>query len=304
MAKTFARRKKLYRGATIPHQTATKCIFCGSSGPLTLEHVYSKWTHRFLPPRAMKNYSAMHVNSTVLKSDRTLVIRPGDIRDWQIACVCGGSKNTCNNGWMREKIEEIARPIMAPLIEGNGFLRGETTLIHPAQQRIIANWAVLKAMVAEFDPQGTVTTHYMQRRFFKAKLTPPAGWAVWIGPYLRGNWVSHYGSTPFLYLSPKQEMRAGPNVRATHHNGHITTQVVGQLFIQVIRCPYRSFIERWRFATPDKGSFFRIWPPSGTIINWPGQFMSDRDADHIASAMYNFLMAGTAPLLAKAIADS
>jgi hypothetical protein len=138
MAKTFARRKKLYRGATIPHQTATKCIFCGSSGPLTLEHVYSKWTHRFLPPRAMKNYSAMHVNSTVLKSDRTLVIRPGDIRDWQIACVCGGSKNTCNNGWMREKIEEIARPIMAPLIEGNGFLRGETTLIHPAQQRITA----------------------------------------------------------------------------------------------------------------------------------------------------------------------
>lgn len=174
-------------------------------------------------------------------------------------------------------------------------------MVFPNQQRMIANWAVLKAMVAEFDPQSTVTTHYMQRRYFKDNLKPPAGWTVWIGPYLRGNWVTHWGSTPFQYFSRKQEMRAGPDVRATHHNSHISTQVVGKLFIQVIRCPYRGFVERWRFATPDKGSLFRIWPPSETIINWPGQFMSDRDADYVAGAMFNFLMAGTAPLLERAI---
>jgi hypothetical protein len=298
MAKTYKRIRKRYRNAIIPDQRALKCMFCGFPGALTLEHVFSRWTHRFLPPRSMKNYSAMHVDSHVDRSDRTLIVRPGDIRDWQIRCVC---EKTCNNGWMREKVENPARAIMGRLIDGTDFLKGETTLIFPHQQRMIANWAVLKAMVAEFDPQSTVTTHYMQRRYFKDNLKPPAGWAVWIGPYLRGNWVTHWGSTPFQYFSRKQERRAGPDVRATYHNSHISTQVVGKLFIQVIRCPYRGFVERWKFATPDKGSLFRIWPPSETIINWPGQFMSDRDADYVAGAMFNFLMAGTAPLLEKAI---
>jgi len=202
-------------------------------------------------------------------------------------------------------IENLARPIILPLIEGDAFLRGDTTLLFPHQQKIIAAWATLKAMVAEFDPQSTVTTHHMQRKYLMQRLVPPpTGWAIWIGPYLRGNWQPHWGSSHFQYSSPAQEARRGLDRRATHHNSHVSTQVIGKLFIQVIRSPARDFVERWRFTPPDRGSLFRIWPPSNTAIKWPGQFMSDRDADYVAGALYNDLLDRTAPMLADEITNS
>jgi hypothetical protein len=58
----------------------------------------------------------------------------------------------------------------------------------------------------------------------------------------------------------------------------MSTQVIGQLFIQIIRSPARDFIRGWRFSTPDKGALYRIWPPTGFSIPWPGRTMTDHDA--------------------------
>jgi hypothetical protein len=155
----------------------------------------------------------------------------------------------------------------------------------------IAAWAALKAMVAEYDAHGWVTTHHLHRAYLMRNFTPPPrGWVIWIGPYIRKKWVTQCGSTPWLYLSDKQERRRGSNIKATYYNSHISTQVIGQLYIHVIRSPARGFIDRWRFTLPDRGSFFRIWPASSTSINWPGQPMTDRDADYIAGALYDFLI--------------
>jgi hypothetical protein len=108
-------------------------------------------------------------------------------------------------------------------------------------------------------------------------------------------------SLPFLYLSPKQELRRGSNIRATHFNSHITTLVIGKVFIQVIRSPARGFVDRWRFSLPHKGSLFRIWPPTGVSIVWPGRFMTDLDADRAAGAMYDFIMDRLAGVLRSTI---
>ena len=178
-----------------------------------------------LPPRLMKKYLVSHVDSHIERSDRNLIKRAGDIRDWQIKCVC---ETTCNNGWMR-RIENQARPVMFPLIEGTEILKGQTFRLTLHEQKIIATWAVLKAMVSEFHPNGWVTTHHAQRKYFKQNLLPPEGWSVWIGPYLRAKWAPHFLSFPFLYDSPKQELRRGTNIRATHYNSHITTQVIGKI---------------------------------------------------------------------------
>lgn len=128
MAKTFKRSRR----GIIPFQEAIRCIFCGSPD-LNWEHVYSCWTHKFLPPRAMKKYLLAHVDSHINRSDRTLIKRQGDIRDWQIKCVC----EPCNNGWMR-RIENQARPIMRPLIDATALLKGETIQLTPHDQKIIA----------------------------------------------------------------------------------------------------------------------------------------------------------------------
>ncbi|HUH84850.1 MAG TPA: hypothetical protein VLX85_09570, partial [Stellaceae bacterium] len=117
---------------------------------------------------------------------------------------------------------------------------------------------------------------------------PETGWAVWIGHYKRDKWKGYWGSNPFLYLSDNDKRRR-PGKEATFFNSHISTQVIGELFIHVIRSPARSFIDGWRFSPPHKGTLFRIWPPSGVSIAWPARTMTDHDADYVASALFLFL---------------
>ncbi len=297
MAKSFQTSRRKHDNA--PFQRATCCIFCGAP-QMNGEHVFSRWSHKFLPPRSMKKYDVERVDAKVTQSDRFLIKRMGDIRDWKVRCVC---EKNCNNGWMRSRVENLARPIMMPLIDRDALLRGDTTRILPHQQKIIATWAVLKAMIAEFDAHSWVTTHHSQRKYLMRRLAPPPrGWAVWIGPYLRVSWPTHWGSSPFLYLSPKQEARRGDNnLVATFYNGHASTQVIGALFIHVMRSPAHDYIEKWRFSPPDGGSLFRIWPPSNVSISWPGQIMTDRDADYVATGLYNDLLKKVSPLIKEGI---
>jgi hypothetical protein len=275
--RTFRR----FRKGEIPFQEATCCIFCGSRD-LSHEHIFSRWTHKFLPPRSMTKYHVRLVENFIEKSERFLLKRAGDIRDWQVRCVC---EDKCNNGWMRKHIEDLARPVMTCLI------RGHQLRLSPDQQKHIAAWAALKAIIAEYDSQGWVTTHHTHRKHLMRAFTPPLqGWTIWIGNYVRDKWVPHWGSMPFLVVSNKQALRMGSDRTATYYNSHVSTQVIGQLYIQVIRTPSREVIDRWRFTLPEKGSFFRIWPPSGISISWPGRVMTDRDADYVMGALYEFLL--------------
>jgi hypothetical protein len=115
------------------------CIFCGRT-PTTKEHIFSEWIHKHLGQRghnvAYKRISVQHLD----RSDFIRDIRfPGQIRDWQIKCVCGNDPKSCNNGWMRQ-LEEAADPVMTPLI------LGQSATLSPEDQKIIASWAVLKAV--------------------------------------------------------------------------------------------------------------------------------------------------------------
>lgn len=93
--------------------------------------------------------------------------------------MCGGSEDSCNNGWMRS-IENMAKPIMTDLI------LGRETRLFPKDHEIVATWAILKVMVAEFDVKANVTIHHMQRKYvMNHKRAPTHGWSVWIGNFER-----------------------------------------------------------------------------------------------------------------------
>lgn len=203
---------------------------------------------------------------------------PGALRDWQIKCVCGGDRKSCNSGWMRERIEDPARPILEKL------LRGGSTRISPAEQQRVAAWAALKAMVAEYDEGDHVTTLQIQRKYLMQRHRPPKNWGVWIGHYERQNWKPEWISAA-LSMAPDDWSEARLNERPRRFNGHSVTQVIGKLFIQVINLPKSGFVERWRFPMPDGGQICRIWPPTHFSIVWPGPRMSDREADLVAHAL-------------------
>jgi hypothetical protein len=46
------------------------------------------------------------VDAKVTQSDRFLIKRVGDIRDRKVRCVC---EKNCNSGWMRSRVENLAR---------------------------------------------------------------------------------------------------------------------------------------------------------------------------------------------------
>jgi hypothetical protein len=193
-------------------------------------------------------------------------------------------------------LEDKARPILVPLIEGN-----ETRLM-ASDQGIIAAWAALKAMVVEYDRIANVTTNHVWRKYMRINsLAPPRGWGIWIGHYDRKDWRPEWISHPLRILDGKNA-KCGAGKPVTRFNSQSTTQVIGKLFIQIIRCPVVGVVEGWRFAAPHSGTLFRIWPPNGYSIVWPGLPMTDIDADRTATAFFNFAFRVGLPQARAAIA--
>jgi hypothetical protein len=116
-----------------------------------------------LYPRTTKMFRSLRATAYPDRTEFIFVKRPGDVRNWQVLCVCA----TYNNGWMRQKIDERARPIMIPLIQG------QQARLSPDQQRIISTWAVMKAMVAKYADFEYVTTHHTQRKYLMKHHLPP-----------------------------------------------------------------------------------------------------------------------------------
>ena len=261
-------------------RSVARCIFCGSPGPLTNEHMWARWTHRYQPRRSTRH----HVLRTTVHKTQTdfrVFKRSGDITDWQVRCVCA----RCNNGWMSKDVEQPAIRVMAPLLEG------QAVRLWPSDQAKIAAWAVMKYMVADAQDGGrNVTTHHTQRkRMWHRQLPPARGWGVWIGLWDRSDPKAalSWASTPFLALSVKRAgKRAG--MRATFYNSDASTQVIGKLFIHVVHSPVPNLARKFSFNLPSGGTLYRIWPTTNTSVIWPPKGMSDWDA-HVASvAVHNF----------------
>jgi hypothetical protein len=141
---------------------SSRCIFCGRS-PLTKEHVWSRWTHRYIPHNPSQQTGRALV--AVEYRDRTEFRRmrmPPDPRQWQVRAVCA----RCNNEWMSH-LENQIKPILMPLFAG------QQCRLEPEKQVQIATWITLKTMICEFDRLGKIVSHHTQRKRMMAKHLPP-----------------------------------------------------------------------------------------------------------------------------------
>lgn len=242
----------------------------------------------------MKKYPTLVSTQFHDRSDFQIRKRTGDPRDWQIQCVCG---KRCNNGWMRT-LDEKAAPLLTPI------LTGQSVRISPAQQATIAAWAVMKAIVAEYDDPDYATTHHMQRRRVMNKQLPPEqGWGVWLGHFPHKLWTPTRSFFPFQ-LSSGAHIRARiekhGNDLATYFNGHVFTHIFGEIFIQSIHAPHPRLVRNWRFPRlPDGGQLVRIWPTTDYSINWPPHRMTRRDVDIATITFRQFLVDHQQRTLAK-----
>lgn len=128
-----------------------KCIFCEAVGKLTKEHIWADWLKKYIP-KDMPNYTA---HRQMLwrggrKTDRQVRLVGGDIRSMRVKCVCNSkthAKSTprregCNDGRMG-KLQEAAKPIVIPLIEGKSIA------LTARSQQILAGWIAIDLLFAQ-----------------------------------------------------------------------------------------------------------------------------------------------------------
>jgi hypothetical protein len=260
-----------------PLKELASCIFCGGQ-PVTHEHVWSRWSHRYLP-KGKNKWFAFHGTEYPDRTDIEIVKHPGDPLDWKVACV----DERCNNGWMRE-LENVARPILIPLIQGD-----ETPRFFGQKERsTIAAWVALKATIQEHAPRGNTISHHTQlRRLWKRRLAPEDTWRIWLGRYDGDQPDTLWASHPMLIIPPAVAKRR-KDLTANYYNSQAATYVIGKLFIHLIRSPHQNLVRYWTYDPSIVIKLRRIWPASGFDTAWPPDPLSIGEGIHVKWALRMF----------------
>ena len=116
-------------GVTGTTKSTTPCVFCGTVGSLSDEHVVPKWVRKALQIREpVREFSG----AAYVGAAETLAIVFHEV------CV------SCNTGWM-ESLERDACPVLGPLLLG--VAPGTSRVLDPDQQAILATWAVKTSLL-------------------------------------------------------------------------------------------------------------------------------------------------------------
>jgi hypothetical protein len=117
-------------------ETTRACVFCGSTGLRTNEHVLPRWLFRALLPQGSdeKVYSVWN--------DRRLWAMKGF--DLRYRGVCA----TCNQGWMND-VERAFRSVMLPAVTGRALLPGQALTLDQQRQTVAAVWGLKTWLLLE-----------------------------------------------------------------------------------------------------------------------------------------------------------
>ena len=234
---------------------ARACAFCGSTGPMTREHVLGDWLSRI----GLNMEPVPHRSGWLNRLGRELGVRP-PFR--QTVRVCG----RCNNGWM-SKLEVVAQRVLAP------FILGEPGEIAAQDLGAVAGWVhktALTAMLVSSEqersqgyglPPSEYREHYAGR---EGKMPLPAS-RLWIGRY-EGARSASVRVTP---LAVGVEGMPQPD----RPQGYAMTVVLGELVLHGVR-----------FTTPGleadldtRHELPRLWPAQQPV-SWPsGRTVDDSE---------------------------
>lgn len=231
--------------------TAT-CVFCGSSGTLTGEHVLGDWLSKI----GLDLDPVPHGAGWLNRIGRGLGVRPPfgqKVRD-----VCGD----CNNGWM-SRLEVIAQRVLTPLI------LGQSGRVDSADQGAIAAWVqktALTAMLVSSEADrargyGLPVGEYHELYTLRGGLRPLLASQFWAGGYegVRG-WSIRV--TPLA-------VRVDGLPEPDRPQAYAMTILLGQLVLQGVR-----------FTTPGlqvrvSTGLSQLWPPAGPITLPSGTPLND-----------------------------
>lgn len=146
------------------------CAYCGASAKLTKEHIWGKWSSKYLGAPTRGGAHLVRLNTSDVRNGAQHGRGPSRSRTLRIAC------GKCNGGWMKD-INERAKPALIRLA------RGEWWYLSPYERQSLAAWATLFTMSYEHADLATMATVPAERLRFSIDHHPPAHWAVGIARY-------------------------------------------------------------------------------------------------------------------------
>ncbi|TFB83601.1 hypothetical protein E3O44_17145 [Cryobacterium algoricola] len=223
------------------------CVFCGSTGTLTREHVFGDWLSKI----GLEDVPVQSVAGSLNQIGK----RMGESRPFQtkVKNVCG----TCNNGWM-SRLETVAQRVLTPLA------LGQPGLIEVADQAPLAMWIHKTALMAMYlssaadreAGHGVPPSEYASLYQQRASMEPLPNSRFWIARYtgrLRLGTV---------WVTPVAVNQGLPEPDFPH--GYAMTIAVGAILLHGVRFTDLPFA----VDVATQRTLSEIWPASDDV-EWP-----------------------------------
>lgn len=240
-----------------------RCVFCGG-GPMTAEHVWPVWLLELMEKR-------LTTTEVVVTRDGSQMTRPS--LETTVKQVC----ESCNTGWM-SRLEDAAKPILTPMIMGDGLPLTRTR----DEMRILAHWILKTYLMCNFyfPPHERFIPRRLYSEFFRRQ-TPPQECAIWVAAY-RGEMPNFsvragkaFDTIPTTYTSEGIVItgRAGPI-------GVMCSFAMYRFVFQIVLMDIRGRISGINSAAGTQ----LIWPLPRDSIQWPIRMEAFDDAEFDAFA--------------------
>ena len=230
-----------------------RCLFCGRGAPevkMSKEHVLREFFQQHMEIGQWRSdYAAVfaHENGLWESVGRTVPVSP-----WQVTVreVC----EPCNNVVLNSDIE---KPVEDTLL---ALMRGTALVLLPVGCRHVATWAAKTAVVRAAMDAGKRVIPQAAARHIVEHLEPPP-FTVVLGGHCAAppnTWTRHMRMFFTFDDAPPEEC-------------HVTTLILGELFLQVLGAGgSRSLARLTEAAAPSVrlGHLVQLWPDPGVVL-WP-----------------------------------
>lgn len=225
-----------------------RCPFCEDLEPNpTKEHIYPKWLIKELRRLGVRNNSPDPRQRKI---------------EWPTTPVC----QRCNNNWM-SVLDKEASSILLPMFFN-------TRLVSEREQVRLALWAAMKAVL--FDSAGEAVIPHGFGQSLEIFRQPHPGMHVWIAAYNDSRPLS-------LIVRPIYAPQVAEG-GSDQLDGWCATFSVLRVAFQV----FIPFAEGDLAPLPDfYGSVVKLWPLSGSVLDWPPPYYFDSESIHGLAARIN-----------------
>lgn len=225
------------------------CVFCGAD-EVTDEHVWPEWISRYLNdevlPGAEFGKSRFETDPSTMQRRQVGRKWGGPQLDLKVKRVC----KPCNNHWMSD-IETGAIPYLKPMI------RGEQVSLDEEARDIVATWAFLRAVMAEYTHPDQIAVPEAHRRWlYKERRPPRQGVYVWLAGYVGEQWAGFYQQVPLA----THKRPIGSGYRPGHMNAYGVTFAIYKLVFQIFGATTSPKGGDLRHSGPLGEVTCRIWP--------------------------------------------